>query len=83
MPRPLSSRLVVFFAVAIAAIVLAACGGDDGTSSDAPAEVDFSARAVGEAFNPDVQPQVVNSALAVGPEPHRARPLQLRAWARA
>ena len=67
MPRPLSSRLVVFFAVAIAAIVLAACGGDDEVGGDAPAEVDFSARAVGEAFNPDVQPQVVNSALAVGP----------------
>ena len=67
MPRPTSTRcLVALFAAAFAAIVLAACGGDDGTG-DAPAEVDFSAQTVGEAFNPDVQPQVINTALAVGP----------------
>lgn len=28
---------------------------------------DFSAQAVGKAFNPDIQPVVINSALAVGP----------------
>ena len=68
MPRLTSTRrIATLLAVALAAIVLAACGGDDGVRGDAPAEVDFSPQAVGEAFNPDVQPQVLNSALAVGP----------------
>ncbi len=59
-------RLRAWLAPVLATVVLAACGGDDGTG-DASAEVDFSAQTVGEAFNPDVQPQVINSALAVGP----------------
>ena len=68
MPRLTSTRrIATLLAVALAAIVLAACGGDGDAGGDAPAEVDFSAQAVGEAFNPDVQPQVLNSALAVGP----------------
>ncbi len=67
MPRPLSTRrIAAFLALSLAASILAACGGDDGPG-EAPAEVDFSAQAVGEAFNPDVQPQVINSALALGP----------------
>ena len=66
MPRLIWTRRIgMLLGVAIAALILAACGGDDG-AGDAPAEVDFSAQAVGEAFNPDVQPQVINSALALG-----------------
>ena len=68
MPRPTSTRHIsMLLAAILGAAVLAACGGSDGAGGDAPAEVDFSARAVGEAFNPDVQPQIINSALAVGP----------------
>ena len=54
--------------VAAALLVLvaslpAACGSGE----DAPPQsLDFSARAVGEAFDADVQPVVLNSALAVG-----------------
>lgn len=67
MPRPLASRrIAALIAAALLAAILAACGGDD-EYGDAPTEVDFSAQAVGEAFNPDVQPQVINSALALGP----------------
>jgi hypothetical protein len=59
MPRPPSLRLASLLAAcSLVALIAAACGGD---------EVDFSAEAVGEAFNPDVQPVIVNSALAVGP----------------
>ena len=58
-------RAVALLAAALAAAVLAACGGDG--PGEAPATLDFSAQAVGEAFNPDLQPQVVNSALGVGP----------------
>ena len=47
----------------LTAVLAAACG----TGEEAPAQsLDFSARAVGEAFDPDVQPVVLNSALAVG-----------------
>ena len=57
-PRPLRLALVLLAALAFG-LVAAACGGDD--------ELDFSAEAVGRAFDPDVQPQIVNSALGVGP----------------
>ena len=67
MPRPLCPRRVAALAaIALGAAILAACGGED-EHGEAPAEVDFSAQAVGEAFNPDIQPQVINSALALGP----------------
>ena len=50
-------------AFALLAVLAAACGAaEDGP----PQSLDFSARAVGEAFDPDVQPVVLNSALAVG-----------------
>ena len=45
-------------------VLAAACGSGEG---GAPSSLDFSARAVGEAFDPDAQPVVLNSALAVGP----------------
>ena len=57
-------RAALALGVALAALALAACGGGEG---GAARELDFSARAVGEAFDPAMQPQVVNSALAVGP----------------
>ncbi len=41
----------------------AACGSGEG---GAPSSLDFSARAVGEAFDPEAQPVLLNSALAVG-----------------
>ena len=57
-------------AIALLALVAAACGGDDdddaGDGADAQTR-DFSAQAVGEAFDVEAQPVVVNSALAVGP----------------
>ena len=56
-------RLGGALAAVLAALALAACGGEGGAARD----LDFSARAVGEAFDPAMQPQVVNSALAVGP----------------
>ena len=50
--------------LALLATLAVACGsGEDA----APQSLDFSARAVGEAFDPDVQPVVLNSALAAGP----------------
>ena len=49
--------------VALLATLAVACGSGE----DAPPQsLDFSARAVGEAFDPDVQPVVLNSALAAG-----------------
>ena len=50
--------------LALLAVLTAACGSSEG---GAPSSLDFSARAVGEAFDPDAQPVVLNSALAVGP----------------
>ena len=50
--------------VALLAALTAACGSGE---AEPPQSLDFSARAVGEAFDPDVQPVVLNSALAVGP----------------
>ena len=68
MPRlPVPRRIAALVAVALAAALLAACGGGEDEYGEAPAEVDFSAQAVGEAFNADIQPQVINSALALGP----------------
>lgn len=68
MPLPLSMpRVAALLALSLAVTVVAACGSGDGGAGEAPAEVDFSAQAVGAAFNPDVQPQVVNTALALGP----------------
>ena len=49
--------------LALLAALAAACGSGEG---GAPSSLDFSARAVGEAFDPDAQPVVLNSALAVG-----------------
>ena len=44
--------------------------------AEPPQSLDFSGRAVGEAFNPDVQPVVLNSALSlgVGPLPREREP---------
>ena len=69
MPRPRLPRLAFLLLAALMLALLAlACGGDDDdASSDAASELDFSAEAVGRAFDPDVQPQIVNSALGVGP----------------
>lgn len=68
MPRPpVPRRIAALAAVALAAALLAVCGGGEDGYGEAPDEVDFSAQAVGEAFNPDIQPQVINSALALGP----------------
>lgn len=67
MPRLLvSGRLAALVTAVLATAILAACGGDDGYG-EAPDEIDFSAQAVGETFNADIQPQVINSALALGP----------------
>ena len=49
--------------LALLTVLAAACGSGEG---GAPSSLDFSARAVGEAFDPDAQPVVLNSALAVG-----------------
>ncbi len=49
--------------LALLTALAAACGSGEG---GAPSSLDFSARAVGEAFDPDAQPVVLNSALAVG-----------------
>ncbi len=64
-PRLPSARAAVAaVGVAILAALAAACGSGE----DAPPQsLDFSARAVGEAFDPEVQPVVLNSALGVGP----------------
>ena len=51
-------------ALALLALAAAACGGGDGAPAAAR---DFSARAVGEAFDPEAQAQVLNSALGAGP----------------
>ena len=60
---PRAARALV--ALALPALAAAACGGGDG---GAPAAArDFSARAVGAAFDPEAQAQVLNSALAAGP----------------
>ena len=76
MPRPRALRpCPLIGALALVALVAAACGGygddddgDDGGAEAAAAEtVDFSAQAVGAAFNASVQPVLVNSALGVGP----------------
>ena len=49
--------------LALLTVVAVACGSGEG---GAPSSLDFSARAVGEAFDPDAQPVLLNSALAVG-----------------
>ena len=71
MPRLHLPRLALaLLAVLALGLVAAACGGDDdddGASSDGAAELDFSAEAVGRAFDPDFQLRVINSALGVGP----------------
>ncbi|MYA20549.1 MAG: hypothetical protein F4Z25_09920 [Chloroflexi bacterium] len=56
------AALAAFLAALIAALA-AACGSGE---AEPPQSLDFSGRAVGEAFNPDVQPVVLNSALGVG-----------------
>lgn len=50
--------------VALVAVLAAACGSGD---AEPPQSLDFSGRAVGEAFDADAQPVVLNTALAVGP----------------
>ena len=70
MRRLRASRVhLLISALALVALIAAACGGDDDDSGAQPAPRirDFSAQAVGEAFDPDAQPVVVNSALAAGP----------------
>ncbi len=63
--RPRAARAApALFVLALLAVLVAACGSGEG---EIPASVDFSARAVGEAFDPEAQPVVLNSALAVGP----------------
>ena len=70
-PRPARASLRAIGRAPLTAVLLAllvalaaACGSSEG---GAPSSLDFSARAVGEAFDPDAQPVVLNSALAVGP----------------
>ncbi|MYE47562.1 MAG: hypothetical protein F4X25_12625 [Chloroflexi bacterium] len=59
-----ANAAVAAVAVALLTALTAACGSGE---AEPPQSLDFSAQAVGEAFNPDVQPVVLNSALAVGP----------------
>ena len=62
--RRASSRALLSAAfVALLTVLAAACGSGEG---GAPSSLDFSARAVGEAFDPDAQPVLLNSALAIG-----------------
>ena len=49
--------------LALLTVLAAACGSSEGGT---PSSLDFSARAVGEAFDPEAQPVLLNSALAVG-----------------
>ena len=49
--------------LALLTVLAAACGSGEGGT---PSSLDFSARAVGEAFDPEAQPVLLNSALAVG-----------------
>ena len=49
--------------LALLTVLVTACGSGEG---GAPSSLDFSARAVGEAFDPEAQPVLLNSALAVG-----------------
>ncbi len=51
-------------ALALLSVLAAACGSGE---ADPPRSLDFSGRAVGEAFDADAQPVVLNTALAVGP----------------
>ena len=69
MPRPRLPRLALLLLAALAlGLVAAACGGDDDDDGDsAAAELDFSAEAIGRAFDPDVQPVIVGSPPGVGP----------------
>ena len=73
MPRLRAPRLCLLIGALALVALVAACGSDDDDDDDGGGEVaaagtvDFSARAVGEAFNPGVQPVLVNSALGVGP----------------
>ena len=62
--RRASSRALLSAAfLALLTALAAACGSGEGGP---PSSLDFSARAVGEAFDPDAQPVLLNSALAVG-----------------
>ena len=62
--RRASSRALLSAAfLALLTVVAAACGSGEGGT---PSSLDFSARAVGEAFDPEAQPVLLNSALAVG-----------------
>ena len=61
--RRASRRALLGALLALLTVLAAACGSGEG---GAPSSLDFSARAVGEAFDPDAQPVVLNSALAVG-----------------
>ncbi|MYB43242.1 MAG: hypothetical protein F4X76_13915 [Chloroflexi bacterium] len=59
-----AARAVLAAVLFALAVVAAACGSGE---AEPARSLDFSARAVGEAFDPDVQPVVLNSALGVGP----------------
>ncbi len=58
------ARAAAAAALALIAVVVAACGSGE---SEPPPVLDFSGRAVGETFDVDAQPVVLNTALAVGP----------------
>ena len=60
--RDLRGALTAVLLALLATLAVACGSGEDA----APQSLDFSARAVGEAFDPEVQPVVLNSALAAG-----------------
>ena len=62
-PRATVRPVLVAALLALLTALAAACGSGEG---GVPSSLDFSARAVGEAFDPEAQPVLLNSALAVG-----------------
>ena len=62
-PRATVRPALVAAFLALLTVLAGACGSGEG---GAPSSLDFSARAVGEAFDPEAQPVLLNSALAVG-----------------
>ena len=62
-PRATVRPALVAAFLALLTVLTGACGSGEG---GAPSSLDFSARAVGEAFDPEAQPVLLNSALAGG-----------------